>query len=161
MWPCDVFNSRGSTGTFRWGRLVRSTAPNYSSIDHLSVALIHLFISKGSRPRQITFCRCMFLVSCSSNMFCSFLFISLRFSSPGFTRSLRTEPRPPRSPWEPPWPPTALPDTSEEERRRQVRKERRSYWADRINKDSFLLLWFPLRQINVSLLSDWKTFTVY
>lgn len=41
------------------------------------------------------------------------------------------------------------------------RKERRSYWADRINKDSFLLLWFPLRQINVSLLSDWKTFTVY
>lgn len=74
---------------------------------------------------HITFCRCMFLVSCSSNIFCSFLFISLRFSSPGFTRSLRTEPRPPRSPWELPWPPTALPDTS---------AKRKRYWANSINQ---------------------------
>lgn len=32
-------------------------------------------------------------------MFCSFLFISRRFSSPGFTRSLRTLPSPLRSVW--------------------------------------------------------------
>lgn len=88
----------------------------YGWIDH--------FMCQSLRSAQITFCRCMFLVSCSSSMFCSFLFISLRFSSPGFTRSLRTEPRPPRSPWEVPWPPTALPDTSEEDRGR--------YWADPI-----------------------------
>lgn len=47
----------------------------------------------------LTLCRCIFLVSCSSSMFCSFLFISRRFSSPGFTRSLRTLPSPLRSVW--------------------------------------------------------------
>lgn len=47
----------------------------------------------------LALCKCMFLVSCSSNMFCSFLFISRRFSSPGFTRSLRTLPSPLRSVW--------------------------------------------------------------
>lgn len=44
-------------------------------------------------------CKCIFLVSCSSSMFCSFLFISRRFSSPGFTRSLKTLPSPLRSVW--------------------------------------------------------------
>lgn len=73
----------------------------------------------------------MFLVSCSSNMFCSFLFISLRFSSPGFTRSRRTEPRPPRSPWEPPWPPTAAPDTSEEETTDQSTRSMKTLVSDR------------------------------
>ena len=44
-------------------------------------------------------CKCIYLVNCSSSMFCSFLFISRRFSSPGFTRSLRTLPSPLRSVW--------------------------------------------------------------
>lgn len=47
----------------------------------------------------LALCKCMFLVSCSSSMFWSFLFISRRFSSPGFTRSLRTLPSPLRSVW--------------------------------------------------------------
>lgn len=47
----------------------------------------------------LALCKCIFLVSCSSNMFCNFLFISRRFSSPGFTRSLRTLPSPLRSVW--------------------------------------------------------------
>lgn len=47
----------------------------------------------------LALCKCIFLVNCSSSMFCSFLFISRRFSSPGFTRSLRTLPSPLRSVW--------------------------------------------------------------
>lgn len=67
-----------------------------------------------ARARWIfTLWRCMFLVSCSSSMFCSFLFISRRFSSPDLTRSRKTEPRPPRSTWAAPWPPAAPPDTSD------------------------------------------------
>ncbi len=73
-----------------------------------------------SHPKRLafplfTFCRCMFFVSCSSSMFCSFLFISRRFSSPGFTKSLSTELKPPRSPWAP-WATAPPPDTSERKR---------------------------------------------
>lgn len=70
-------------------------------------------------PTGFTFWRCMFLVSCSSSMFCSFLFISRRFSSPGFTRSLKTELKPPRSPWTP-WANPTPPDTSARERERRL-----------------------------------------
>lgn len=74
-----------------------------------------------ARARWIfTLWRCMFLVSCSSSMFCSFLFISRRFSSPDLTRSRKTEPRPPRSTWAAPWPPAAPPDTSDRWNRKKI-----------------------------------------
>lgn len=68
------------------------------------------------RSSHRTFCRCMFLVSCSSSMFCSFLFISRRFSSPGLTRSRSTELRPPLSPWWAAWDAAPPPSGRQEKR---------------------------------------------